>query len=135
MAMGLWQKKVKSDPRWRVESAGSWSIEGVPAAENTIVVLTRRGIDLHKHRSRGVSRELLAQFDLILVMETGHKEAISIEFPEFKSKVFLLSEMVGEQYNIQDPVGGSLEDFEATAQEFEQIFERGYARIVQLAQG
>jgi protein-tyrosine-phosphatase len=135
MAMGLWQNKVKSDPHWQVESAGTWSIKGVPAAENSIIVSARRGIDLRGHRSRGISREMLVHFNLILVMESGQKEALSVEFPDMRSKVFLISEMVGEQYDIKDPMGEPLEDFEATAEEFEQIFNQGYARIVQLASG
>jgi protein-tyrosine-phosphatase len=78
---------------------------------------------------------MLVHFNLILVMESGQKEALSVEFPDMRSKVFLISEMVGEQYDIKDPMGEPLEDFEATAEEFEQIFNQGYARIVQLASG
>jgi len=135
MAMGLWQTKVRSDPSWLIESAGTWSIEGVPAAENTLIVLAMRGVDLRGHRSQIISPELLRGFNLILVMESGHKEALGVEFPDIAPKVFLLSEMVGQQYNIIDPMGGPLDEFEETAKEFEQIFEQGFTRIVQLAQG
>jgi len=135
MAMGLWRNKVGYDTGWQIESAGTWSIEGAPAAENTLIVLAMRGVDLREHRSQGISLALLHRFNLILVMESGHKEALSVEFPDIAPRVFLFSEMVGEQYNITDPMGGPLEDFEESAKEFEQIFEEGFARIVQLAQG
>lgn len=134
MAMGLFQKKVGSDPDWRIESAGTWSIEGQPAASYTVEVLAQRGIDISDHRSRAVTGELLGQFNLILTMEEGHKEALRVEFPKIASRVYLLSEMVGEHYNIADPMGGPIEHFELTAQEFERIFENGFDKISELAE-
>jgi protein-tyrosine-phosphatase len=133
MAMGLFKKKVDYDPDWRIESAGTWSIEDQPAAFYTQEVLARRGIDISDHKSRSVTGELLNQFNLILTMEEGHKEALSVEFPMIAPRVYLLSDMVGEQYNIQDPIGGPIEQFEMTAQEFERILNSGFQRIIQLA--
>lgn len=133
MAMGLFRKKVDHDLDWRIESAGTWSIEGQPAASNTQEVLAQRNIDISEHRSRSLNRKLLSEFNLILTMEEGHKEAIRVEFPEVANRVFLLSEMIGESYNIEDPIGGPVEHFELTAQEFERIFNRGYQQIKHLA--
>lgn len=133
MATGLFRKIVGDTPEWRVESAGTWSIENQPAAIFSQEVLASRGIDISDHRSRSVSRELLAQFDLILTMEAGHKEALKIEFPEIAHRVYMLSEMVGAKYDITDPMGSSIDEFELTAVELEQIFERGLPKIKQLA--
>ena len=134
MAMGLLRKKVGDSSDWRIESAGTWSIIGEPAAWNTQLVLDQRGINVRDHRSGPVHRDLLNDFRLILVMEAGHKEALQVEFPEIAERVYLVSEMVGESYNIPDPMGNSLESFEETAREFEQIFEQGFEKISQLAQ-
>ena len=41
--------------------------------------------------------------------------------------------MVDEIYNIQDPIGGSIDQFETTAQEFESIFDNGFQKIETLA--
>jgi len=133
MAMGLFRKKVSDLAGWQIESAGTWTVLGQPAASYTQQVLQQRGIDIHDHRSRPVNRELLAQFSLILTMESGHREALMVEFPEFSDRVFLLSEMIGEIYNIPDPIGGSIEDFEETAGEFERIFDQGFENILQYA--
>ena len=81
---------------WRIESAGTWAVYGEQAAPRAIKVLKARGIDLSAHRSRVVDPNMLSQMRLILVMEKGHKEALQVEFPRYASKVFLLSEMVGE---------------------------------------
>ena len=104
MAMGLFRSRVDDDPEWRIESAGTWSIEGQHAASYTRAVLAMRGIDISDHRSRSVDREFLQQFNLILTMEGGQKEAISVEFPEIADRVYLISEMVDEVYNIDDPM-------------------------------
>jgi hypothetical protein len=42
--------------------------------------------------------------------------------------------MVGYGYDIEDPVGGSLLDYEETAQEIEALIETGYERMMQLIQ-
>jgi len=134
MAMALFRARLGEEAKnWRVESAGTWAPTGMLAATFTRMVLSRRGIDLGEHRSRGVDRDLLTQFDLILVMERGHKEALQSEFPYIRERVYLLSEMIGQVYDIQDPIGRSLEDYLATAQEIENIFDRGMAEIKRLA--
>jgi protein-tyrosine-phosphatase len=119
---------------WRIESAGTWAPEGEPAAARTRQVLQAYGIDLSDHRSRPVSNALLASFNLILTMERGHKEALRAEFPALASRVYLLTEMVGQFFDIQDPIGGPLVDFEATAQEINMLLSRGFEKISRLSQ-
>jgi protein-tyrosine-phosphatase len=133
MAAGLFRKKIGEASDWRIESAGTWGVEGEPAAGKSRVVLGQRGIDISQHRSRTVTRELLNSFNLILTMEAGHAEALRAEFPEIARRVFLITEMIGKGYNIQDPVGGPLEEFEMTARELEQIFDQGFGKISELA--
>ena len=133
--MGLMRKLVQaSGSDWRVESSGTWAINGEPAAINTQKVLEARGIDIRSHRSRLITRELMRQFNLILTMERGHKEALSIEFPDLAGRVHLLSEMVGDVYDINDPIGGPLVDFQDTAKEIDQIFSDGFEKIEALSE-
>jgi protein-tyrosine phosphatase len=142
MAAAIFRKKLeeasRSEPElgrgWRVESAGTWARQGYPAALLSQLVLESMGIDLRDHRSRIVSSELLAAFNLILTMERGHKEALAAEFPELASRIFTVSQMVLATYNIRDPIGGALADYEETASELEKIFTQGFDKIVQLAQ-
>lgn len=134
MAMGLFRKKVSDQAGWQIESAGTWTIQGQPPASFTLQVLQHRGIDIYEHRSRPVSRELLAQFNLILTMEAGHKEALKVEFPAISDRVYMVSEMIGEHYDISDPIGEPYGEFERTAEELEMIFEKGSDRIYKLAQ-
>jgi protein-tyrosine-phosphatase len=136
LAEGLFLKKLGEEKDgWRVESAGTWATEGTPASQKSLQVLTERGVDLSHHRAKVVSRELMGEFALILVMEEGQKEALRVEFPEYKDRVFLLSEMIGEYYEIDDPVGRDLEDYRLTAEEIDYILEKGFDTISRLAEG
>jgi len=133
MAEALWRSRLADEAGWKVESAGTWAMDGQPAARYAQQVLKERGSDLSQHRSRVVDRELLESFNLILVMEQGHKEALRFEFPGVASHVYLLSEMVDVSRDIQDPVGGTLLDFEDTARELDRILEKGSEKIRRLA--
>ena len=138
MASTLFQKiAAERHPggSWRVESAGTWAMDGLPAAENSQLVMSQRGLDLSEHRSRRVSDELLQSFDLILAMEKGQKEALCAEFPTLAQRVYLLSEMVGLMQDVDDPIGRPLDDFEETAKGLERLFELGFERITLLTIG
>ena len=119
MALGLFKHKVSSLPdasQWKVDSAGTWAAEGEPASARSQVVLSDKGIDLRGHLSKSVTAELLTSFNLILTMERGHKEALQAEFLEIKKRVFLLSEMIDQRYDIRDPYQGTLDDYLETMQ-------------------
>jgi protein-tyrosine-phosphatase len=134
MAMGLLLGKLTQvRDNWSIESAGVWAIDGLPAAEKTLFVLSERGIDIRNHRSRLVTAEIIRDFKLILVMERNHKEALRLGFPEFASRIYLLTEMIEESYDIKDPIGGSLADFEDMAKEIDGILNLGFENISKLA--
>ena len=134
MAMGLLSARVAPEAsEWRIASAGIYAPAGYPAAQNTLTVLKQRGIDLDQHRSSQITQDMVKAYQLVLTMERGQKEALQIAFPEEAHKVYLLTEMIGEYWEIADPVGGSFGDFEETAQEIEQILSDGYKRICLLA--
>jgi protein-tyrosine-phosphatase len=118
---------------WRVESAGTWAQANQPAPPEVLQVMAKRGLDLKSHRSRTVSAEILAEFDLILTMESGQKEALWIEFPQFAKRIFMLSEMAGPRVTISDPVDRSVEGVSEVAREIEDWLEMGKERIFQLA--
>jgi len=137
MAMGLMRLRAASDTEeWRIESAGIFAQPGYPPAYNTLEVLRTRGIDLSAYSSRPITRDMIEDFYLILVMERNQREALRAAFPQHTGKIFMLSQMFGNRVSdVVDPVGGPLVDFEETAREIEQILEKGYVRIRKLAAG
>ncbi|MGB7118071.1 MAG: hypothetical protein WBD56_18195, partial [Anaerolineales bacterium] len=118
---------------WKIESSGVWDIGDQQAALNTQLVLQERGIDLNDHVSRTITGTMLSEFNLVLVMEDNHKEVLKLAFPEYTDLIYMLSEMVGEIFDIVDPIGRSLADFEETALEMERILTEGFAKISILA--
>ena len=134
MAMGLFQDKVKERlTDWKIGSAGTWAVEGEPAMSFVQKLLLQKGIDLREHQSAQVTEALLSPYNLILTMERGQKEGLRIEFPALAGRIYLLSEMVGQVFDIPDPVGGPPAEYEATLREIDQLLSKGFDRINQLA--
>ena len=136
MAAGLFKKMLKEiDPQgeWRVESAGTWGLDGEPAAAGSLAVMENKGIDISDHRARSVTQDLLQAFDLILTMESGQKESMRMEFSEFSDKIFLLSEMVNQKQDVDDPYGGVFSEYKHAADEIEEYLLGGYGTIVHRA--
>jgi protein-tyrosine phosphatase len=119
--------------QYQASSAATWGIDGYPAPPDGQRVMRERGLDTSAHLSRAITREILESADLVLTMEAGHKEALEIEFPEQRGKVYMLSEMVGSKADIEDPYTRGYEKFKLAAQEIEDILRRGWPRIRQLA--
>jgi protein-tyrosine phosphatase len=120
---------------WQVESAGTWAMDGRPASRHAVQVMAERGIDLTPHRSRAVNRRLIADTDLVLTMTRDHAEALRVEFPDQAVKIHLLSEMKdGRRYDVDDPYGGPLAEYQACASELANLVEVGLERIKSLAQ-
>ena len=120
---------------WRIESAGTWAVDGLPAMPMTEAALAEQGIDIGGHESRPIERCPLASFNLVLVMERGHREALLHEFPQIAGRVYLISEMAGGGFEITDPVAGTKADYRRTVEELRRILEIGLSRIRQLSAG
>ena len=138
MAAALLQARLARDEvrrDWQVGSAGVWTVEGQPASAYAIEEMAQRGIDLRTHRSRNVTREMMAEADLVLAMTRNHAEALGAAFPEHAHMVCLLSEMVGQTYDIHDPYGGTRLEYAYSAEELEQLIEDGYERTIALVEG
>jgi protein-tyrosine phosphatase len=124
----------KREPnRWTVESAGTWAQIERGAAPNSIQLMAELGLDLTGHRARLIDETVLQTADLVLCMESGHAEALRTEFPSSAAKVYLLSTMVGQDYNIQDPYGLSIEAYRPMVAEITSIIDLGLDRIMELA--
>lgn len=137
MAAAILRRRLAEDPertQWRVDSAGLWAEDGLPASRFAVTAMAERGYDLSEHRSQSVTPDLVAQADLILGMTPSHVEALRLAFPRHARKVHLLAEMVGGSFGVEDPYGESLSVYQAVADELEALIEEGYPRIVALAE-
>ena len=76
MAEALLKSALREQEGFKVESAGLGALVGYPAAEDTVALMDEMGIDITAHRARQIHPDMVAEADLVLVMESGHKRAI-----------------------------------------------------------
>lgn len=122
----------KSD--WVVDSAGTWTQPGQSVPIEVIQAAARYRVNLDDHLTKIVSNALLSRFDLILVMERGHKEAIDQEFSWAAQRTQLLSQVADRlDYDITDPAR-SAQKFSVIATDLYLLVDKGYPHICELAQ-
>lgn len=129
MAAAYLKKLLQKQKRIDVEvsSAGMMAIDGMGASVETRQVLLKEGIDVGSHLSRRVTKELVDESDLILVMEKVHEDRILQLAPEVKNRLFLLKEFAkidDSNLNITDPIGGSFQFYQEVFYTIKQAVER-----------
>jgi protein-tyrosine-phosphatase len=112
-----------------IESAGTWGVDGQPAAEFSQRVMQEHGLALDGHVARTVDETMMREADLILVMTRSHRDALAAEFPWARPKVHLMSELNQLEYDITDPYGKPLENYRTCASDLQNLIERGYPRL------
>jgi protein arginine phosphatase len=136
MAAGLLRQRLAAeglDGLYQVVSAGVWATDGRPASDNAVAVMAERGIDISDHIARSVTADDMAAADVILVMGREHAQMLRNTWLQYAWKIHRLSEMVGKRQDIQDPFGGSIEEYRACADIIAGIIDRGFQRILELA--
>ncbi len=86
-------------------SAGTLGLVDRAADPKAVAVCSELRIDISGHRSQGVSHELIAWADHVLVMEITHASHLREHFVGGEHKVELLGPYAGTQ-EIADPIGG-----------------------------
>jgi protein-tyrosine phosphatase len=95
-----------------VSSAGIGALVGHPADSKVQEILMEQGINCSEHRARQLTAEILADAELVLVMESGHRREIERNFPSACGKVHLLGKW--SNLEIPDPYKKSKEFFQET---------------------
>ena len=101
-----------------VSSAGISAWDGAPASDGALLVGMEHRADLGEHRSRQLTREMVEQADLVLVMGPSHLERV--EAMGGRGKAHLLMDYASRgsaARAISDPYGGDLETYRATYEE------------------
>lgn len=119
---------------WSVSSAGTWALDERPPAKYSIQLMAEQGLDISGRTAQMIDAASLEQADLALCMEQGHVEALSAEFPQAAHKLFLLSEMRGERYDIHDPFGQDIEMYRRMVAELSLLIKEGLPTIMRLAE-
>lgn len=113
-----------------VQSAGTSAWDGAPASDGALLVGMERSLDLSSHRAQTLSRDLVHDADLILAMGPHHLERI--EALGGSGKAFLVTDFASHgsaSHAVNDPIGGELDVYRATADELELEIRRVFDRL------
>lgn len=117
-------------PDVEIVSAGTSAWDGAPASDGALLVGMERTLDLSTHRAQTLTRDLVRDADLILAMGPHHLERI--EALGGGGKSYLLTDFASHGASarpINDPIGGELDLYRATADELEPEVRRVFDRI------
>lgn len=104
----------------RAHSAGVAAARGAGASFETLEVLKIDGIDARPHSSRMVHEDNMESADMVLALTDLHAEHLKGHFPEYQSKIYLLTEFYTGQNKqffingIPDPIGMNRHFYENT---------------------
>jgi protein-tyrosine-phosphatase len=114
-----------------VASAGTSAGEGSPASEGAYLVGLEKGLDLADHSASFLTREIVTRADLILAMSQHHVDRSAALGGADKSH--LLGTFAGrplEDAEVEDPFGGTLEDYRVTYDQLATLIEDAVERIL-----
>ncbi|MGI2883115.1 low molecular weight phosphotyrosine protein phosphatase [Vibrio furnissii] len=109
-------------PEKHIASAGigveKSRLVGKEADPSASQVAEQHGVSLAGHSAEQITSALCAKYDLILVMEKKHIQALSEIAPEARGKTMLFGQWIG-QIDISDPYRQSIEAFEHVYQQID----------------
>ena len=108
----------KGNQDYTISSAGLGALVGHQPDKIVCELMLEKEIDISGYRATQLDQEMILKSDLILVMETGHKELIEHKEPSAKGKVFKLGEW--GDFEITDPYRQERKVFEEAVQLIEK---------------
>lgn len=98
-----------------VSSAGVSAFPGQPASRNSVDALKKVDIDLGDHRSQAITQELVDNALAFFCMTDSHLAMLNYQIDPPPQNAFLMRQFLGagNDDQIPDPFGGSLQQYEA----------------------
>ncbi len=110
MAEGLLRARFAARGRGTVASAGIAALAGRPAEPRAVALLAERGVDLSAHRARQLTPEMIADADLVVVMEQAQQHELERLSPAARGRVHRLGRFGG--FDVEDPFRQQRDAFE-----------------------
>lgn len=105
------KEKLGGESHIKISSAGLTALVGNSAEATATSIALSNNIDMSGHKGRQLSSALIAENDLILVMEERHLSDLLGKYPQARGKTFLLGKWI-DNTEIPDPYRQSQEAFE-----------------------
>lgn len=130
MAEGLMRAKAEKEQKNIVTlSAGLFTVPGgtvSPYAREAV----KETVDISSHQTRPLSIALMEAADLVVGLASGHKNTLLRQFPNMKDKIVTLGELAGTGEEVQDPFGGTQEEYIETAKQIGDLIDKSWPTIV-----
>ena len=128
MAEALFKAMVGKEDSLRsavveVNSAGTDAMLD-SATPDAIECMAEYGLNLNGHQPKSINSHLVQWADLVLVMESRHKEVVLSRFPNAAKKTHLLSEYVGESGDVPDPYLQGIEIYQKCAATLQSLLKK-----------
>jgi protein-tyrosine-phosphatase len=128
MAQALFQKlkdKFAPDLNYQADSAGIRAIEGLPPTEETIICMSKQGLDISAHKAKSIDNKIIKKSSLILTMTQQQRIFLKKQFPLSMNKIFLfktfcLRNKCIKNPDIEDPYGKDMFFYEKICSQLEQ---------------
>ncbi|MCP4580660.1 MAG: low molecular weight protein arginine phosphatase [candidate division Zixibacteria bacterium] len=139
MAKGILRKVAEERKLNNLEiySAGTGAMAGMPATDYAIAAAAHWDIDISGHRSTALTPELIKNSNLILAMAPEHADTILSYDRATISKLHLFKgfplSYERSQAGVDDPIGGSLEQYNQTFLELDEITRNIFPQIIKLS--
>lgn len=117
-----------------VSSAGIGTLDGYPATHYAVEVSARNQIDISGHHSTRMTERVFKESDLVFALADNHYEHLA-KMPEADSKLFMLKSFpdgnsADPNHSVNDPIGGTLEEYKVTFGEIQNEIKRALPEIV-----
>ena len=136
MAEGILRKLLEERGCKDVEvsSSGIGTLDGYPATPSAVEVSQQYDIDISDHHSGRLTHKLFKEQDLIFALAQNHYEFMR-NFPDFESKVYMVKAFPhyghpDPEHSVEDPLGGSLEEYKVTFEEIYTEIRRALPEII-----
>jgi protein-tyrosine phosphatase len=111
---------------YKVLSAGTMDMAGVPASAESIQACAAKGVDLTRHASRPLTRSLVDASDFIFGMTRSHCEQVRFLCAGAEQKCALLA----REGDVPDPIGRPQERFDRCADMIEAAVKARLSELV-----
>jgi protein-tyrosine-phosphatase len=137
MAEGILKKMLENHKHARridINSAGTLNLATTPASEEAIKISKNHQVNISKHRSTPLDRQILDRANIIICMATYHYNILVRNYPEYESKIFILKSMETEESQIDpsiaDPIGMRETFYEQIFLEIEKELKRIFPSLL-----
>jgi len=120
IARGILAKRGGSIPV-SVRSAGVFASAGSPATPEAVAAVRDMGFDIPRHTSTPLSREMLADADVVFTLTQGHRQNVLSIDPTAANRILVLDP---SGQDVPDPIGQPQDAYTRTAQRIKQLVEK-----------